>query len=218
MIPSFSLAEVLIALSIIGIVAAITIPILFRNLETLRLRRTWAAHYTILSQATSRLAMDNGGSLLGLFTDYNPMRDKFLTYFSYIKSCTGNTPGNCWHTNDGSSKRLNGEAITNWVTQVGGLVLSNGSMVIFYYRNNSSTCTNVGYTLPDCGYIVIDTNGFKPPNIIGKDIYWVHVMENGQIKPFGVQGDSNLTNLTCLDNSTDANNSGNGCAAKYLMQ
>ncbi|OGI17401.1 MAG: hypothetical protein A2255_04970 [Candidatus Melainabacteria bacterium RIFOXYA2_FULL_32_9] len=58
-----------------------------------------------------------------------------------------------------------------------------------------------------CARIFVDVNGFKKPNITGKDILVIHLVDQG-IKPGGTQGDG----YSCTTTSD-----GWGCAAAYLL-
>src|SRR5574344_978073 len=63
---SFTLAEVLIVLSIIGIVAAITIPALINKIDIAKSKSGWKKAYSTLNQANLALLNDNGGTFAGL--------------------------------------------------------------------------------------------------------------------------------------------------------
>ncbi|MFH0702191.1 MAG: hypothetical protein V2B14_01460, partial [bacterium] len=107
--------------------------------------------------------------------------------------------GNCWH-NYGIPKYLKGTPLTGY-DDAPGLILNNGVLLRFNARNTSCTGLYDG-TVVGCGYINIDVNGFKGPNTLGKDIYFIWILENS-IKPREVQD--------CTTSSY-----GNGCAAKVL--
>ena len=57
---AFTLAEVLITLGIIGIVAAITIPTLMNNTQNYQFKQAWKKEYSVVSQAVQMLKNDNG--------------------------------------------------------------------------------------------------------------------------------------------------------------
>ena len=60
---AFTLAEVLIALGIIGIVAAMTIPVLVANYRNMVLENQFKKSYSILSQALIKTTEELGENL-----------------------------------------------------------------------------------------------------------------------------------------------------------
>ncbi|MDD3151002.1 MAG: hypothetical protein PHV68_09220, partial [Candidatus Gastranaerophilales bacterium] len=94
------------------------------------------------------------------------------------------------------------------------LILNNGSLVIM--RMVGSACNWVSGDYTRCGFIYIDVNGFKKPNIWGKDIFEVEITSNAIVP----QGAKNFydPDTTCVEGSTATDNLGNGCSAKYLYE
>lgn len=218
----FTLAEILITLGIIGVVAAMTIPTLMKNTQDIELKSAWKKAYSVFSQAAINVKNDNGGTFLNLTN----LRDSFGTYIKYSRTCEYNGTdqsdvyGNCFHPLTGSYfdtvKTLNGTShlqVNNYYPYMSwgttGAVLSDGQLAVFAYT--SGTCTDTtrveGYTNA-CGWITIDVNGFRGPNTIGRDIFSIDIL-NDKITPTGT---GNLSN-TC-----NASSDGRGCAAQYLYQ
>ncbi len=211
---AMTLAEVLITLGIIGVIAAMTLPSLIDNINNAELKTAWKKTFSTFSTVTNTLVSDNGGTLVGLCTDDiqgNCLRDKFAQYVKYIKSCDGDmysVYGKCWHLLDGNaSKWLNGDGIVAngfiWRNEA-GLILPDGAMVIFNWYD--STCSDTSYS---CGYIYFDVNGFKKPNVVGKDIFQVDLHKDRLI-PVGASNGRNL------GEHCDTAHSGLSCSAKYL--
>ncbi|MFH0702151.1 MAG: type II secretion system protein [bacterium] len=204
----FTLAEVLMTLGLVGVIAVVTMTTLIPNIQNAELKTTFKTVYSDVAQVTSKIMTDNGNSLKDVFPYSNTMRDKYKEYLNTLKSCDkGQSFGNCWH-NSGSFKYLNGNPITGWGDKA-GIVLNNGTLLRF--QVDSSNCTALAGTVPYCGFISIDVNGWQSPNVLGKDIYHIWVQENG-IKPRGTKGDTYEN--TCNTTSVYA---GTGCAAKVLM-
>jgi prepilin-type N-terminal cleavage/methylation domain-containing protein len=213
----FTLAEVLITLLIIGVIASIVIPGLIADTRMAEQKAAWKKAYSDLSQATTRIKMDNGGSLKGVFADSNALRDAYLELLSYTKKCDKNqSTGNCWHANDGSSKYLYGGGITAWNNDASA-ILSNGTFVLFGFLSQDCTSTVAGTNPNLCGALTIDINGFKGPNTQGKDIFQTWLFDN-RITPQGIQGDNREPNITCIEGDTQTTNTGWGCAALYTYQ
>ncbi|MFH0703005.1 MAG: type II secretion system protein [bacterium] len=201
----FTLAEVLATLVILGVLAAITMGIIAPKIQDAQNKTKFKSVYSDLAQVTSQIAADNGNTLKGVFISDDVFRDKFAQYLNTIKSCnTGQALGNCWHAN-GNSKWLNGTSITG-LSNRASIILNNG--VLLRFGVDSSNCTALFGTVMACGGINLDINGFKGPNIYGKDIYGVWIEEKG-IKPVGTKGDGR-------ENTCTISGQGNGCAAKVL--
>ena len=182
---AFTLAESLITLGIIGVVAALTLPTVINNhrekVTVTRLKQT----YSILSQAYNRIVPEDGTPDewgMGGMNDANShiiLANKFVPYFKIIKNCIGQNTSfvqkNCTqvYTNQ------------NYYTS---FVIQNGTTIIF--RELNSNCTSrYGLVKDVCGSIKIDVNGNVFPNKLGNDIFQFYISKNGII-PIGTKGDS----------------------------
>lgn len=211
---AFTLAEVLITLLIIGVVASIIVPNLINDARDAELKTAWKKAYAEIAQATKKIMMDNGGTIKNLCTsNFNSCyRNAYLPYLSYVKSCNSpNTQGNCWVPVE-EMKFLNGNSVP-WDFNSSSIVLNSGSAIEFFSFGTvdcsiSTWGRPAGKTV--CGYMFVDVNGLKSPNIIGKDILGLFVLDD-RILPVGSTGDS-------YTNSCNTSLSGEGCAAKYLYQ
>lgn len=202
-VPAFTLSEVLLVLSVIGVVAALTVPTLVQKVSDVQYKVAWKQAFSDFSQATSRLIQDNGGSLKNTFTNSDNLRDRYLPYLQYVKTCPegATNGGNCFVS---GIKYFDGTSCVDWGGS--GMILNNGSWVKFELWD--TPCLRTSGTLTACGIIDIDINGPKPPNTWGKDIFRAWVQEDS-LKPMGSQGDS--TSHNCITN-------GFGCPALYLYQ
>ena len=163
---AFTLAEVLITLTIIGIVAALTIPIIINNVQDQQLITGWKAGYSILNQATTLALKDNEGPFTNL-GNITAMKNTLKPFFIYTTECLVTSKGTCWASN---CKLANGS--TDGSTDVPGIVLNNGMFVRFYQQTSGSGCNQTSYyTTGECGAYEIDINGFKGPNTGGKDLF-----------------------------------------------
>ena len=200
---AFTLAEVLITLAIIGIVAALTIPMLMNNISDKESKTAWKETYSMLSQATLRIMQDNDETMKGLCVgmDYQCIADLYEAYLSTTKTCDSSTfYGTCWSN---SFTSLSGSS-PGWGAGSGAL-LKNGSFAGFYYYAPNCDFSYIGTQL--CGEIIVDVNGFKRPNVIGRDIFLVKITDKG-ISPDGINDGTT--------NSCDPTSDGRGCSAKYL--
>lgn len=165
---AFTLAEVLIVLGIIGIVAEMTIPTLINNVQAQVLKTSFKKAYSEASQAWTQAVIENPGTYTGrggwtcnwpdgTNTDYNSpdgRLDAFKAKMKVIKSCV-NEAG-CWpqtYEKYGDFYGCgNAPEKYSWVT-------ADGTMW-------GTSCR--GY---DDTNIVVDINGYKKPNQIGQDIF-----------------------------------------------
>jgi prepilin-type N-terminal cleavage/methylation domain-containing protein len=215
---AFTLAEVLITLLIIGVVTSLVIPSLINDTQDAELKVAWKKSYSDVDKLVKLVLVDNGGSMKGLFTDYNSMKNVFKPYLQYTKECaSGSASGYCWHEANNWSY-LNGTLRVALVSSA--IVLNDGRFLFFEY--SSSNCSNqIGTSgFYRCGMIGVDVNGFKPPNVMGEDIFSIYVTENGT-KPRGIPNDFAFATM-CRERGTsgwtDSNNQGYACAGKYLYQ
>lgn len=159
---AFTLAEVLVTLGIIGIVAALTLPNLIANHQKKVLAAQAKTAYSLLSQAFVSAINNNGDSeywqqnrsgktifQLYLFPELKGTssfdnRDIYKNCREYL------VKNDLWYSSFG-------------IQNTGCFVLSNG-MAVF----PSLSDTNPTYYVSS---VLIDVNGFKKPNKQGKDVH-----------------------------------------------
>ena len=194
----FTLAEVLITLSIIGIVAAMTLPSLIgryqEKVTITQLKQT----YSLLSQAFA-MAVEENGTIDGwcpaessyeLCTEtiYNTISK----YIKIIRSCEVRSSYSGKDTCFAKeySNRFND---TKWQThQARSFVMINGTAVTFDAHNGdghpSLWCTakltgGSAYN-GNCGSITVDINSVRKPNVDGRDYFVFNIYKDG-IAPRG---------------------------------
>lgn len=223
-IIGFTLAEVLITLGIIGIVAAMTMPILIGNYKkhvtVVQLKKA----YTVLSQMVLRSQEDNGSaffsnSQVDAATTKNFFEQYWLPYFNNPVVSSENTYP---YGVDSPFTGFNG--------QKGGGVKTAYSVGRIYFTTADGTSYSVCIMYWDIVYdedgkeisstaryssyqeVAVDLNGIKPPNIFGKDVFIFQVFfDKSIVKPLGYNKSVNQINANC--NHTGY---GNNCAAKIM--
>ena len=160
---AFTLAEVLITLGIIGVVAALTLPNLITQYQKNATVQGLKVAYSLLSQAVQKSISENGEIDNWDYTlNTNAFNETYiLPYLKIAKKCDG---GKCIKTdNFNGYYELNG----NKYTRISGsYVLANGMILMADY--------------PESGFLVymIDLNGNKKPNIMGKDIFAFYLLNH----------------------------------------
>lgn len=165
---AFTLAEVLITLGIIGVVAALVIPTFVRKYQYQVYATKLAEDYAILSNAIKMAEREYGPQETWetpTDSNYREFFDKYLRPHLQLldNECTNNNSGNCrFQTKDmAGGTRIN--AIGTTGTEAWGFVkvyLANGSMVGMRFQNAHNAFN-----------VFIDVNGEKGPNRQGIDTF-----------------------------------------------
>lgn len=167
----FTLAEVLITLAIIGVIAAISVPSLIQKTNQAELITAWKKNFATLSQAIDNIMFEDGSINI---KDSLALRNALSNKLKVIKVC--DTPmTNCWHaTGVAKTLPLSGGTVYDFSdlannNTVVGAILNNGALLAIH--------EDTGYT--NLGWIMIDVNGFKGPNVAGKDIFGGRITSDG---------------------------------------
>ena len=208
---AFTLAEVLITLGIIGVVAAMTLPTIKQKIDARANMTALKKTYSLLQQATTRAISEyenpiywgmkdnDTESVTQVYKNYKP-------YFNMMRECP-NTPG-CWGY---PMKYLSGT--TYWAAHNASwyqyaFTLPDGVSVLIDIYPASQIQTNFGITFVDYDAAVffVDINSEKNPNQLGKDVFCFVVTERGLI-PAG------------KDNPSDCKEHGNGfqCVSRIIQ-
>lgn len=184
---AFTLAEVLIAMTVIGIVAVMTIPALINSYQKDEYISTLHKFYNELDQAVQRQLTDTNAEDLiqsGLTTQA-AIETWTTKYFKINKSCTGQSDNATTCLGDiAGYKKLHSNV--NFVSERKSgnfYALANGAVIRPRYKTNND---------PNCIMaILIDVNGGKKPNTLGRDVFFVYVYNNG-----GIDDSLDNTNIT----------------------
>lgn len=175
LLKAFTLAEVLITLGIVGIVAKLTLPALTQNVMEQTSITGLGKAINTLETVNKQILLDRNTKSLGFAL--NPSRNNIqIDAPTYLSSLTNYTNG---IYNASLSKNLNGRSANRRVfTTKDGIMFID--MDIQHIGNNSRRYA--GGTVPE---IAIDINGHKGPNKYGKDQFVVLLEGYGQVIPFG---------------------------------
>ena len=167
---AFTLAEVLITLGIIGVVAAMTMPSLIQNYQEKATVTKLKKCYSLVSQAYVSILNDEGGSDTLQAGDDLEMMEKFGKYLKYQKTC-GRNKG-CFP--NVTYKSVTGNGYSKWeddTTDRSRAVLTDGTLIMF--NKSAMRGGNEGNYL--YAQIYVDINGFKGPNQLGRDFFYFYI-------------------------------------------
>ena len=181
---AFTLAEVLITLSVIGIVAALTIPSMIENHNN----KAWKTAKDLwdkkLVEATRQMNID--GVMTGVASTTEDYMNYFKKYVKVIKTCENDKLENCYATKfvqtGDKETEVEVNSLTtasklgqkNWNTNTMGFVIADGTTVVMAYNPNCSSVDPFSKEGQNgqvgCMSMLIDVNGKKGPNRVGDDI------------------------------------------------
>ncbi len=214
----FTLAEILVVITIIGVIASLTIPDLIQSTQDTALKSAWKKIYAELSDATLQIKENNGGTMIGFSRGYGYFKNVYANYLSVVKNCDS-VDMSCWHP-DGDWVDMRGIPQTG--AYANGVILSNGAMVTIVGGElwpDNDECTLNSFAIEECGFLYVDVNGFKGPNTIGKDIFGAHITKDALV-PWGAQNDAFSTLSLCNTDPPDNPwwSRGWACSTTYLTQ
>ena len=186
---AFNLAEVLITLGIIGIVAAMTLPAFISNVQgRIQAKRVENINQK-LSKVTDKMAVQSG--LIG-YPDTMAFVQEMKKHMSIAKVCDNSHLSDCWGTTEvdvGKDKpweisktktaknlKINSD---NWADTVGIVTADGTPMILSYDKECNFDVNNTGLQFDKssgksnslaCISGVFDWNGGAKPNKLGDDV------------------------------------------------
>jgi len=162
---AFTLAEVLITLGIIGVVAALTLPTVINKYQKKTAATRAKKAYTEMMQAIKLSEVENGPISEWSYPATNSIANtrNFITtyiepYFKDLKYCSG-----------GKSNTKCGLVVSAYGANY---ILPNGTGVSMLVSTNSDL------------YVLFDINGPKKPNLMGTDAFYF-ITYKGKLMPYG---------------------------------
>jgi len=207
----FTLAEVLITIVIIGVIAAMTIPTLINNTKKQEFVAGLKKANSTLQQALLNMSRNNDATA----GDYSFLNDKdFIDEFAKVVSVTKICDGSACFPNYTSYKRMDNGSFSGF-SQTKSAVLADGQIITYLsWANITPNCDSVGISQEDgdnaFGRVFIDVNGNKPPNVMGRDVFYFVLVNGKGFVPAGSE-----STARCSSNS---GNSGSACTAKVLRE
>ncbi len=198
MFKGFTLAEVLITLTIIGVISAMTIPSLQSNVGTQALEKQTLKFYSQLQNMVDRYKVDNGVDTIG---DDFGKEENITKYLKIAKKCA--SASDCFAS---SYTHARGSSFNSIPSASNGRIyqLMDGTAISFSSGRD----------------IWVDVNGPKKPNKVGYDMWKIAVQRDGRIDGGGSSATWNMnmskatinTNLNlCLNSGTAS-----GCFGHFI--
>lgn len=194
---AFTLAEVLIVLGIIGVIAAMTIPILaskyMNRIYSTQLKNTTSELSTAIqniisdeSANTENFEMydESSGNMVnsnveeGFYSTNAGMRNSSAStgaqYFlvKYLNITASNCAGRCTAP---SYTNSNGTSIGGVPSEYYCVITKKGAVVCMKYENNYQN-------------VIMDINGEKHPNVSGRDLFVMRINSNGDLEDYTDDG------------------------------
>lgn len=201
----FTLAEILITLGIIGIVAALTMPVINKGKERKELEAGFKKQYSVLQNAFTRLNHDRGEVYVRENSSVGTRKFKkeFIKYFNVLSDC-----------NYEDCSKINGKSIYKDLTNTynmyqtyiddGQFITTDGALFMLNDATNEPFLAG------------FDVNGpKKKPNRLGYDVFIFQLMPNGKLAPMGAEGTWFTDEKYCSFSKGDMRN-GLTCAKKAM--
>lgn len=220
---AFTLAEILLTLVIIGIVAALTIPIVSNQVQKQQYTSRFIKSYSLFDSAIKNIMEQNYGTMSNAVNDGDDLVNKLGNVLSLKKKCLNLTAsGNCFPVNVSNLSQNNVFATGAY----SGGVLNDGTH--FYIGSLSTDCTGPWFSYNGqnimCTQIDIDTNGLNGPNIYGRDVFKLALTRIG-IYPHRLPvGNNNIPSYSgglwsqCEPSRTDWPYNGHECAGRIAQE
>lgn len=173
---AFTLAEVLITLAVIGVVAALTLPTLIKNYEKQVYVTNLKKAYAELSQVFKLYIADEGvtdlsqTSLFSTDNNYTKLNEILNKYFKVADLCySSHALCRVVESNLDPAKGTFPTFDSNSsINTVDGMAFQ---FSLDPFASCKPNCDNPSNMKGLCIHVDVDTNGIKPPNIRGRDFF-----------------------------------------------
>lgn len=177
---AFTLAEILITLSIIGIISVMVLPRLMKTTEEKVLATKTKHFYSMMSQMTRTYMANNGLFSLKNMVDCTQVTcapDKKTNTLQHMIESTLKISQKCEKAEDcfkimsmGDGSEMIPQKVL-WSNNSMAYVLIDGYTIALSRRNSYSDIR-----------LLVDVNGAEGPNIFGRDIWFMNIRNDGSIR------------------------------------
>lgn len=203
----FTLAEILIALAIVGIVAAMTIPTFVGNGRNQAMASKLSTTVNAFENAlTSMIAKEGVDDLTETEWVENDYTIEDLGTYIKLNGSRGDTL-NTYYDSASPFKDLQGNSAAPDVHRI--YETKNGALILLgntTYSQTEESAKNLGSSVNSAsGPFVIDVNGVDKPNVWGRDVFYFLLGDDGHLYP----GGGLVTSVLLQGNNTSLWRNGN---------
>ncbi len=224
---AFTLAEVLVTLGVLGVVAAMTMPTLVGNYQKKAYVTQLSKVYSEVQQAALKYKNDNNAINLreaGL-TSQAKMKSFLHDYLKVVADCDSVVKEPCFAAKYTDLNGTSHNANDSWSAATSVILASGSSMIVDHPAVYSQTVNGV---TSHYGHMVIDVNGPKGPNRGGRDIFFAEFYDDGSIDVSGATpeckskgvctGNKSLKDIreSYFNSNCKTGRYGTGCIGKIL--
>lgn len=228
---AFTLAEVLITLGIIGVVASITLPAVITHIQNKGFVEGLKKNYAVIQAATSAIIAEEGSPKNWNWTTYkggdtgNSGNQSIVNLYKKHLIVAEDCGLIKWNQKLCGQqipvyKYLNGETNATFLynlppyTDTYTFILQDGSIIAVGFK---VVAIGMRWGTPDISF-TIDVNGLKGPNIIGRDVFIVYMDKNKQGKILPYTNEVFIDGPTDNRNTCDKSKSGYSCAYRVISE
>jgi len=207
-IKAFTLAETIITMAILGVIAAMTIPGLSMSMQKSEHVSGMKKAYSTIAQATTKMNFANDlANFTKFWTNDDVYWQEFTKQLNTMKICNNNESG-CFTKLE--IKKLNGSSAGIFDGKNYTVRTTDG--YCYQYTPGVVEAATYGIEEKDAqkalGTFLVDVNGERNPNTIGRDLYFFIYVEDKGIVPAGF-----------FDHSTcNKDNTGYSCAGRLMKE
>ena len=178
-LKAFTLAEVLVTIGIVGIVATMTMPALVSKYKTVEYTSRAKKGYNTIAVAIAEYLRVKGADLL---TNTSFVNDPTNQLKTVLRVVTNSATYSSVTRKNFELHNLNDQAIAQGTYPAFSnqhFLLPDGTVISMSTRINNGTTKNT--KLYSIG---IDTNGAKGPNQLGRDVFLYYIVNDGYVEPW----------------------------------
>lgn len=212
----FTLAEILLTLAIVGVVASLTIPAIVNHSSNKKFVTGLEKANFTMNAALKRAIVTNGPVREWTETSVTADFEKyFLPYLDLNRNCGTGT--GCFSDDYKILRSTGSDCVPglNADTKYYKVIMADGISLAFSPPVSYNNATG------DSGTIYVDVNGLEGPNLCGRDLFRFALYSyTNNIKAYGIYGayDTVKKNRT-LNSSFDCSaSSADGCAARIFTE
>lgn len=230
----FTLAEVLIAMAIVGVVASLTAPWLMMNKKNAANATKLATIVSDLDNAFSSMVVDEQVDSLRetawMQANVNDRRQELAKHIAITNPVVQGNENYSYNTlGNGYKKSSNKTSFSS----SNAYNLKNGAIVYIRYaaddgRNVDSNLQQGGNLGSVVANVFIDVNGLNEPNTVGRDLFYFALGADGMLYPYGgkdysIYNSGNETSIWSNQdafacNDTNVHTFGQGCTGRVVEE